>query len=162
MININLQKVVALTLAFFVAFSSPAFATTALTPTPTKSIPTIVKQAEGFVPFSKTIVEAQDALRKADSAASGNASDTGDSCINAVAKSINEAESLIQSLIGDALATSNSDAANDKKATAKSLAKAETIIGNALYKILSCPIDTARMNSFSDTCPPPPTCPFCP
>ncbi len=156
MININFQKVVALTLAFFVVFSSPALATTA--PVPTKSIPTIVKKAGDSLMFSKTIVEVQDPLGKADSAASGNASDTGDSCINAVAKSINEAESLIQSLIGDALATSNSDAANDKKATAKSLAKAETIIGNALYKILSCPskleIGIERLSC--------PHCPDCP
>ncbi len=159
MININFQKVVALTLAFFVAFSSPAFATTA--PTETQSIPTIVKQAEGFVPFSKTIVEAQDPLGKADSAASGNASDTGDSCINAVAKSINEAQSLIQSLIGDALATSNSDAANDKQPTAKSLAKAETIISNALYKILSCPskLEIGIKSSSLSSCP---DCPVCP
>lgn len=158
MININFQKVVALTLAFIVAFSSPAFATTAPAPTPTQSIPTIVKQAEDSVALSKTIVEVQDPLGKADSAASGNASDTGDSCINAVAKSINEAQSLIQSLIGDALATSNSDAANDKQATAKSLAKAETIIGNALYKILSCPSKLGIGITYL-SCP---VCPVCP
>lgn len=135
MININFQKVVALTLAFIVAFSSPAFATTAPAPTPTQSTPTIVKQAEDSVAFSKTIVEAQDALLKAAFALSNAGVDNPfcKKCTTDVAKSIAEA----QSLIDNAPATYNSGAANDKEATAKSLAEAETTIGNALCKILS-------------------------
>lgn len=164
MININFQKIVALTLTFVVAFSSPAFATTA--PAPTKSIPTIVKQAEGSVAFSKTIVEAQDALLKA-AFASRNARVNNpfcEKCPTDVAKSIAEA----QSLIDNALATYNSGAANDKEATAKSLAQAETTIGNALCKILSLSCTTKLSASIQNDvvltsddeiprcCPPPP------
>ena len=160
MININFQKIVALTLTFVVAFSSPAFATTA--PAPTKSIPTIVKQAEDSVAFSKTIVEAQDALLKA-AFASRNAGVDNPLCVKCttdVAKSIAEAQSLMH----NALATYNSGAANDKEATAKSLAEAETTIGNALCKILSLPCTTKPSASiqndgvFGDIprcCPPP-------